>query len=943
MPDPVGGEFHRDLASLMLRYHPRAKSVNPQGNSLDLSNHWSVQLPLTRAIFETFQTDCELFSSPLNCSMESGVACCSPFAEDGRFGAVTDAFGYRWTGSCVANPEYTAEDMRKTVEHAIGSSLATDLPFVCALTLPVWDDAPWRSAGLLAHENVHHLLRVPAGRFRFVPASEHRESITLDPGSLPPAKWAVDMYLVANASGMGRYVDGCRLERTLVPAIRTACAFSDLHVELFPPAPPTARAPGCEPLRVPGLPAYKGCCPGPATEHELWPLDPCLGEAAKCPTPLQEIKPLVVIELCAGIATGLEALLRAGHFISSYSWADINPDAYEATAHRLERLRSRFPMQLPSSATEGWDARVPFNCNCLDPGEIKRCFPDGVDPVIAGPPCQPYSTAGKHKGLGDPRSGALLNAARLIQFLHATQEGGVRYIVENVPGTERHPEVARMLGRPVKLDAPPCGSASRRKTLFWQNLASPDLVQAAFDALPPPSHTVDEMLAKHGLSDWKAQPQELGYTCFPGDPYNVPGRPQVAIPKMVCYKGSHAFRFKRIRGRVLPGPGMLYKNGVLTEPDADVAEIFMGFHPGDTAAPGLASDQRRHLMGQCIDINLFSWLITTCSPRRSPAPPSGGGTLLARHRTPINSDRLECLMKAQRRLVGPAGIPVSDQVEGTHAGAMGPLPSVSAPGVPVGEPPHSRPLLHVANDWVYTDCSRCASSSALGASVVHVPTDTCLRFACTGRDECNTVFRAELVGIHAALREFRTLSPLLILSDCRAALQAVQACLHRPHERGYHHHRTLLAEICDILHGRDQEGLSTTLRKVRAHAGIEGNELADWHAKFAASNQDGTSEFPVHRHTLGAVPNRPEYWLYYDPDLKAPGQPDNNGRVLTEASQGRASQDHSVSTSSPLSKRSRAQDPPLSPDATPCQRRRGGRHASNGCSAFGLAEKEGAP
>ena len=111
----------------------------------------------------------------------------------------------------------------------------------------------------------------------------------------------------------------------------------------------------------------------------------------------------------------------------------------------------------------------------------------------------------------------------------------------------------------------------------------------------------------------------------------------------------------------------------------------------------------------------------------------------------------------------------------------------------------------------------------------------------------------------------------MILSDCSAAIHAVQAHLHRPHERGYHHHRALLStEICDVLRARDAEGMATIVRKVRAHAGIKGNELADWHAKFAACNQASTIEFPVLRHTLRAVPDRPEFWLHYNPDDRPP-------------------------------------------------------------------------
>ena len=199
-------------------------------------------------------------------------------------------------------------------------------------------------------------------------------------------------------------------------------------------------------------------------------------------------------EVCAGIATGLEALLRAGHRIASYSWADINPDAHTATAHRIYALHTRYPTLLPTGSTIHWDRRLPFNANCLSPA-IMTNFPNGIDIVITGPPCQPYSDAGRHKGLTDPRSQALLQVTRLIQHLDLTQPQGVGYILENVPGTDKHPCIVKMLGQPLHLDAPPCGSGARRETLFWQNLAPLTQIKSAYSSLPLPTTSIDNRLA----------------------------------------------------------------------------------------------------------------------------------------------------------------------------------------------------------------------------------------------------------------------------------------------------------------------------------------------------------------------------------------------------------------------------------------------------------------
>ena len=151
--------------------------------------------------------------------------------------------------------------------------------------------------------------------------------------------------------------------------------------------------------------------------------------------------------------------------------------------------------------------------------------------------------------------------------------------------------------------------------MLWQNLANTVDVQQTFDALPPPSTSIDATLCRSNLSDWSTQPLAAGFNMPPSgrDAYNTAGRPQIALPEFVFFKQSHKFRM--IRGR--PGPGLLIHKQSLLEPTADIRELLMGFHIGDTAAPTLEESQRRHLLGKCIDINLLSWLVQTISPRPS--------------------------------------------------------------------------------------------------------------------------------------------------------------------------------------------------------------------------------------------------------------------------------------------------------------------------------------
>jgi hypothetical protein len=112
-------DLTKNLLQLMPRYHPRATSHNPQGRSLKLANNWAIPAPLRHAIDSTFLPTSELFGSPLNYSMTGSNTYCSAFPEDTVIGAIVDSFKFRWTGSCIANPEYEPEDMLKAVLHAL--------------------------------------------------------------------------------------------------------------------------------------------------------------------------------------------------------------------------------------------------------------------------------------------------------------------------------------------------------------------------------------------------------------------------------------------------------------------------------------------------------------------------------------------------------------------------------------------------------------------------------------------------------------------------------------------------------------------------------------------------------------------------------------------------------------------------------------------------------
>ena len=83
-------------------------------------------------------------------------------------------------------------------------------------------------------------------------------------------------------------------------------------------------------------------------------------------------------------------------------------------------------------------------------------------------------------------------------------------------------------------------------------------------------------------------------------------------------------------------------------------------------------------------------------------------------------------------------------------------------------------------------------------------------------------------------------------------------------------HKQLLDAILGLIRSRDDKGHSTTLRKLRSHTGIRGNETADTTAKRVILEEDTLPEGLVIRHTMGAQPYRPPYWLQYQCPTPAP-------------------------------------------------------------------------
>ena len=75
---------------------------------------------------------------------------------------------------------------------------------------------------------------------------------------------------------------------------------------------------------------------------------------------------IVLLELCAGICTGLEACLRNGMFVRRYLYCDTSLEAQRAAVHRIKELRRRYPQRLPDGAVQGAFTSLPMDIALVD-------------------------------------------------------------------------------------------------------------------------------------------------------------------------------------------------------------------------------------------------------------------------------------------------------------------------------------------------------------------------------------------------------------------------------------------------------------------------------------------------------------------------------------------------------------------------------------------------
>jgi hypothetical protein len=329
---------------------------------------------------------------------------------------------------------------------------------------------------------------------------------------------------------------------------------------------------------------------------------------------------ITLFEPFGGLGAGLEMVLRHGVKVNRYLYADTSEVAQKVMKHRLAVLTGRHPELLPASAWESAFSSLPMDVYEVTKQDLTSLVLPGEQwLVVAGWECQDLSPAGSGKGLRGNKSSTYFQLLTMLNTLQgAAREKGnppIGYLLENTAFQYHwNPEVAskdfafvtEVLGTPLEVDAARFGSRAHRLRNFWMNLGETGKVAAAVTCAERPSGLTVQQILEHGRS-----PMPVVYASRP--PWygcNKVGQPREALPTLMAYEGSYSFRPRR--------SGSIWDETIQehTEPTAKERELCLGYVPEDTAAEGVTEQERRQVLGRCMDANTLQSLFGICEAWR---------------------------------------------------------------------------------------------------------------------------------------------------------------------------------------------------------------------------------------------------------------------------------------------------------------------------------------
>jgi hypothetical protein len=156
-----------------------------------------------------------------------------------------------------------------------------------------------------------------------------------------------------------------------------------------------------------------------------------------------------------------------------------------------------------------------------------------------------------------------------------------------------------ILGVPVLIDVAAVGSRAHRPRFWWTNLAPAELLQSAIDHTRRPNVYVSNILDLHRTPRRVYHDDQAPLVVV-----NHKGEPRRAFPTLVSFARSYAFKDN--------GPGLVWDSITqeMVEPNADKRERAMGFPTSTTNVNGISEQQRRFLLGQAMDLNYLTWVVS---------------------------------------------------------------------------------------------------------------------------------------------------------------------------------------------------------------------------------------------------------------------------------------------------------------------------------------------
>ena len=129
-----------------------------------------------------------------------------------------------------------------------------------------------------------------------------------------------------------------------------------------------------------------------------------------------------------------------------------------------------------------------------------------------------------------------------------------------------------------------------------------------------------------------------------------------------------------------------------------------------------------------------------------------------------------------------------------------------------------------------------------GTGLIMAHSQEVLRIDPRGKNTTNTIYWTELVGVQAWLKqvsqlESPTATTFKLLTDSQVTLQSFQMAIKQPATTWLCTHEPLLKDIMANLKVLTEAGHHVHLDKVKAHAGVAGNILADAAAKIVVTQK----------------------------------------------------------------------------------------------------------